>query len=128
MLGSKVVKIKYIIKDRNLDSKFSSHFLFHTFNISFKILDNMRTQSIDTHSDAEKILIPLLKKESISKKLSQIRSLSQMTIQLSRRAISRANENLNEEQVNLLFINYHYGNDLEKRVKKYIEKLHHEKP
>lgn len=87
----------------------------------------MRTQSIDTHSDAEKVLIALLRKASISKKLSQIRSLSQTTIQLSRRAISRANKNLNEEQVNLLFINYHYGKDLEKRVKKYIEKLHHEK-
>ena len=81
----------------------------------------MRTQSIDTHPDAEKVLISLLRKASISKKLSQVRSLSMTTIQLSKRAIARSNENLNEEQVNLLFVKYHYGKDLADRVKKYIK-------
>jgi hypothetical protein len=40
---------------------------------------------------------------------------------LSKRAIARANKDLSEEQVNLLFIEYHYGKDLAGRVEKYIK-------
>jgi len=86
----------------------------------------MKTQSIDTHPKTEKKLISLLKRESTAKKFSQIRSLSQMTIQLSKRAISRANKSSDENQINLLFINYHYGKDLEERVKKYLNSNDHE--
>ena len=84
----------------------------------------MRTQSIDTHPDAEKVLISLFRKASISEKFSRVRSLTQTTIQLSRRAIARANKEFNEEQINLKFISLHYGNDLAERVKKYLERMH----
>ena len=87
----------------------------------------MKTQSIDTDTNAEKVLISLLRKASISKKFYQVRSLSQMTIQLSKRAIARANENLNEEEVDLLFVNLHYGQRLAERVKDYIKRIHYEK-
>jgi len=87
----------------------------------------MKTQSIDTHPESERVLISLIRKKSISKKLSQILSLSQTTIQLSKRAIARANENLDIDQIKLLFINYHYGKDLAEQVKKYIDKGHNEK-
>ncbi len=86
----------------------------------------MRTQSIDTHPDAEKVLISLFRKASTSKKFSLVRTLTQTTIQLSKRAIARANKELNEEQINLIFISLHYGNDLAERVKKYLERKHHE--
>ena len=87
----------------------------------------MKTQSIDTYTETERVLISLIRKESLSKKLSQILSLSQTTIQLSKRAITRANKNLDVYQIKLLFINYHYGKDLAERVKKYIDKGHNEK-
>lgn len=87
----------------------------------------MKIQSIDTDPNAEKVLISLLRKASISKKFYQVRSLSQMTIQLSKRAIKRANENLNEEEVDLLFINLHYGQGLAERVKDYMRRIHYEK-
>lgn len=87
----------------------------------------MKTQSIDTYTETERVLIPLIRKESFSKKLSQILSLSQITIQLSKRAITRVNKNLDVNQIKLLFINYHYGKDLAERVKKYIDKSHNEK-
>lgn len=61
------------------------------------------------------------------KKLSKVLSLFQTTIQLSKRAIARANENFDIDQIKLLFINYHYGKDLAERVKKYIDKGHNEK-
>jgi hypothetical protein len=85
----------------------------------------MKTQSIDTHPKTERMLISLLKQKSTAKKFSQIRSLSQMSIQLSRRAISRANKTFDENQINLLFINYHYGKDLAERVGKYLTQIMH---
>lgn len=88
----------------------------------------MKTISADTNPETEKVLISLLRKESKARKFSQIRSLSQMTIQLSKRAIARANRDLDENQINLLFINYHYGSDLAERVKSYLEENNHESP
>ena len=85
----------------------------------------MKTQSIDTHPKTERMLISLLKQESTAKKFSHIRSLSQTSIQLSKRAISRANKTLDENQINLLFINYHYGKDLAERVRKYLTQIMH---
>jgi hypothetical protein len=80
----------------------------------------MRTQSIDTHPKIEKVLISLIQNKSIANKINQIVSLSQTTIELSKRAILRNNNELNENQINLLFINYHYGKDIAKRVEKYL--------
>lgn len=80
----------------------------------------MNTQSIDTHTESERVLISLLREKSTSNKFSQICSLSQSTIQLSKRAISRANKGINDQQVNLLFIDLHYGRDLANKVKTHI--------
>ena len=82
----------------------------------------MKTQSIDTHPQIEQIQISLLKKQSIAKKFAQVCSLSQTTIQLSKRAIARANQNLDAKQINLLFITYQYGKDLAVRVDEYLNK------
>ena len=87
----------------------------------------MITQSIDTHPDAEKVLISLLRKASPAVKLSQVRSLSQTIIKLSKRALARANKNLDEQEVNLLFVSHHYGKNLADRLRKYLEKTDHEK-
>ena len=86
----------------------------------------MKTQSIDTNSKTEKFLISLLRNASTEKKISLVRSLSQTIIQLSKRAISRANKNLDKQQIDLRFITYHYGIDLANRVKKYLDKSRHE--
>ena len=82
----------------------------------------MRTLPADTRPEAEKVLICLLRKSNTSKKFEQIRSLSQTAMQLSRRAIARANPHLREKQINLRFISLHYGKDLKQRVEKYIDK------
>lgn len=87
----------------------------------------MKTQSNDTSAEAERVLISLIRKESIYRKLSKILSFSQTTIQLSKRAISRANKDLDVGQINLLFIKYHYGEDLAVRVKRYLEEGRNEK-
>jgi hypothetical protein len=82
----------------------------------------MITQSIDTHPKTEDVLIDLIRQATPAKKLSQVRSLSQTVMQLSRRAIFRANKNIDEQEVNLIFVAYHYGNDLADRLRKYLEK------
>ena len=82
----------------------------------------MRTPPLDTRPEAEKVLISLLRKSKTSKKFAQIRSLSQTAIQLSRRAIARANRDLSEEQIDLRFITLHYGKELANNVKKKLDR------
>jgi len=82
----------------------------------------VKTQSIDTHHQIEQIQISLLKKQSIAKKIAQVCSLTQTTIQLSKRAISRANQKLDDKQINLLFITYQYGEDIAARVDEYLNR------
>jgi hypothetical protein len=81
----------------------------------------MITQSFDTYLNAEETQISLIRKSSIAKRISMVRSLSQTTIQLSRRAISRANPGLSEQELNLIFVAYHYGENLANRLRAYME-------
>ena len=82
----------------------------------------MKTQSLDTQIKAEQFQISLLRKRSTASKFAQIRSLTKSTIQLSKRAIFRANKGINEREVNLIFINLHYGQDLANKIKIYPSK------
>jgi hypothetical protein len=75
----------------------------------------MLAQSSDTHIEIEKIQISMIRQESIAKKASRMCSLSQTTLQLSRRAIKRANPTLNEGELDILFVGYLYGSDLAER-------------
>ena len=51
--------------------------------------------------------------------MSLVRSLSGTMIQLSKRAIARANPDINTDQIDLIFIKFHYGEDLAKKVERY---------
>lgn len=82
----------------------------------------MSTLPFDTQPEAEKILISLLRNANTAQKFAQIRSLSQTTIQLSRRAIARANRGLSEEQIDLRFITLHYGEELAYNVEKFLDR------
>lgn len=82
----------------------------------------MTTQSADTLPGAEKALIELLRRKTTAEKLNQIRSLSRMTIQLSKRALARANPQLGERELELLFIRLHYGEPLARQVREYLRK------
>lgn len=81
----------------------------------------MITQSIDTNPKAEKFLISLIRKATPVQKISQVRSLSQTMMQLSKRAIARANKEIGEQEVNLAFVAHHYGKDLAERLRKYLD-------
>jgi hypothetical protein len=81
----------------------------------------MKTQSPDTHPKTEKVLISLIQKASPAQKIHQVRSLSQTVMLLSKRAIARANPDLSQRELDLLFVSYHYGEDLADRLRKYLE-------
>jgi hypothetical protein len=81
----------------------------------------MKTQSSDTHPEIEKVLISLIQNLSTAKKISSVRSLSESTIKLSRRAITRANPNLNRRELNFKFVSYHYGEKLSELLREYME-------
>lgn len=82
----------------------------------------MRTLPLNTRQEVEKFLISLLPNTNTAQKFAQIRSLSQTTIQLSRRAIARANQDLSDEQMDLRFITLHYGKELADNVKNYLDR------
>ena len=81
----------------------------------------MKTQSLDTHPGAEKVLIELQKGKSISRKFAQVRSFSATVMGLSRRAIKRAKKPDSEIEANLLFVEMHYGSRLAERLKRYLQ-------
>ena len=80
----------------------------------------MVSQSPDTAARAEKVQIELIRKLSISGRISKVRSLSQTVIYLSRRAIQRRSPFLSEQEVNLAFVENHYGEQLAKRLRFYM--------
>ena len=81
----------------------------------------MISQSPDTALQAEKVQIELIRKSSVSRRVSAVRSLSQTTVYLSRRAIQRTNPSLSEREVDLAFVANHYGENLAERLRLYME-------
>jgi hypothetical protein len=82
----------------------------------------MHSTLSDTHPEIEEIQLFLIRKATIATRIARARSLSQTTIKLSRRAISRANPELTEQELDIAFVAYHYGSELASRLKTYINK------
>lgn len=80
----------------------------------------MRTDTTDTHPDAERVQIGLLRKASVARRVGLARSFSRMAIQLARRAIRRAHPEADEENVGLRFVSLHYGEELAGRLRAYL--------
>ena len=75
----------------------------------------------DTNPEAESVLISLARKAPIAQRTARMRSLSQTTMKLSRRAIMRANPGYSDREVSLEFVKLHYGNDLASRLKNHLD-------
>ena len=80
----------------------------------------MKTQSIDTHPKAETVQIALLRQASPMKRAWLLRSLSQTVFRLSQRAIRKANPQLTEQELKVLFVRHCYGDDLANRLQRYL--------
>ena len=75
----------------------------------------------DTKPEIEDIQISLIRKSSIAKRISALRSLSQTVVLLSRRAIMRANPDLNERELKSKIVEYQYGRELADRLRRYLK-------
>jgi hypothetical protein len=82
----------------------------------------MVPQSMDTDPKVEKIFVSLLRKISFAKKFNQMQSFSSIIIKLSKRAIARANPNLSKQEKDILFVKYHYTDELAADLQKYFDK------
>lgn len=80
----------------------------------------MRTQSSDTDPITERILIELIKKKNLKEKLRNTLSFSSHTIRLSKRAIKRANPGKSKLELDMLFLELHYGKPLADKVHTYL--------
>ncbi len=80
----------------------------------------MKLQSSDTNPEAEKVLISLIQSKSIPERLSRLESLSSLTIQLSKRGITRANPDKSKQELDLLFVKLHYGETLFNKLKQFL--------
>ena len=80
----------------------------------------MRTQSVDTDQITERILIELIKKKNLKEKLQNALSFSSLIIRLSKRAIKRVNPGKSKLELDLLFLELHYGKPLADKVKTYL--------
>ena len=74
----------------------------------------------DTHPEARRAQIDLLRKASVAKRLSIMLSLSHTARFLSRRGIQRANPDLSKREVDLRFAELHYGKDLAEKLRTYL--------
>jgi hypothetical protein len=75
----------------------------------------------DTHPDAEKVQIDLLRKASTSERFALMCSLTATAINLSRRAIARANPTSSPREVDLKCEELHDGKQLAGRLRRYLE-------
>lgn len=87
----------------------------------------MTSQLTDTNPEAEEVLISIIRKIPAAKKLNRVFSFSSTILYLSRRAISRANPDLSEEEKKILFIRYHYGDELADKFQSFLALKSHEK-
>lgn len=82
----------------------------------------MRTQSMDTHPDIERVQIELIRKASPAKLFGIVNSLSATMMQASRANLRRLHPDLSEEEFKYLVIETYYGKELADRVRVYDEK------
>ena len=73
----------------------------------------------DTHPDAERVQIELLRQMSGAQRITKMRSQTALVVRLSRQAIARANPQLDQHEVDMLWIEHTYGKDLATRVRDY---------
>ncbi len=78
----------------------------------------------DTNPKVESILIEMISKLTISQRLSDTLSFSFSVIQLSKRAIYRANPCKSYSDLDLIFVRLHYGNELADKLKLFLQNKH----
>ena len=72
----------------------------------------MRTQSMDTSPEAERVQIELIRKASPAKRFTIMEAWSQFLIEANKQGIRKNRPDLSEEKVGLTFVANNYGQAL----------------
>ncbi|MGA2034202.1 MAG: hypothetical protein ABSG68_18310 [Thermoguttaceae bacterium] len=59
---------------------------------------------------------------SVAERIARTREWTRMVVHLSRQGIAKANPGLDQPELDLLWVEYHYGRDLAARLREYLEK------
>lgn len=81
----------------------------------------MKPQSLDTSIEFEKTYIEFIRRASLSKKFSSVRSLTRTVLSNGFRAVKRTHPDLSEEQLQVFYIETLYGKALAKDFAKYLK-------
>lgn len=82
----------------------------------------MRTQSMDTSPEAERVQIELIRKASPAKLFGLVRSLSKTLIQMNRQTLRELHPEMSEEELALIFVELNYGKVLADHVRADLER------
>jgi hypothetical protein len=74
----------------------------------------------DTHPNAEEVQIELIRKMTVAERIGVMRAMTAAAIELSRRAIAEANPDLSPKEVELLWVDVHYGKELGAQYREYL--------
>ncbi len=76
----------------------------------------------DTSPGIKEIQISLIRKAGAAERTMRMRSLSGTVVNLSRRAISRTHPGYNQQEIDLIFVSLHYGEDIANRLESYLDR------
>ena len=77
----------------------------------------MRTQSMDTSPEAERVQIELIHKASIAKRFAIMEAWSQFLIEANKNSIRQRHPDASEEEIGLIFVANNYGQELADRLR-----------
>jgi hypothetical protein len=80
----------------------------------------MTAMHSDTHPDAEAVQLELLRHASVAQRACMMRGLTRMAVASSRRAIAKARPGLSQQELDLVFVELNYGQDLADRVRQWM--------
>ena len=101
--------------------------ILKVFNKNIFKVNSMKTSLSDTDQKVEKVLIDIIKQKSISERLKQMEYLTSLVVHLSKRAIARNNIGKDKLELDLLFVELHYGEELSNKVHRHLIKISYEK-
>ena len=74
----------------------------------------------DTHPEAEKVQIELIRQASVAERIARMRSLTATATRSSRQAIAEANPRFSPQEVDLMWVELHYGKELASELRDYL--------
>jgi hypothetical protein len=71
----------------------------------------------DTHPEAERVQLELIRKMTVAERLGRMRDWTRTLVHLSREGLAKANPGLDEQELDLLWVEHHSGTDLAARLR-----------